>query len=138
MRLNKHHHTHTLGFNMTPMIDVVFLLIIFFMTVSQISRINAHHIQLPEVSAAPTIDEPITISLTIDAQGDLFEHGNRITFDLAVARVQSVLSESENDPSRVVIQIRCDRRATSNSVNQLVRALAALGIKQIRTAILER
>lgn len=138
MRLNKHHHTHTLGFNMTPMIDVVFLLIIFFMTVSQISRINAHHVQLPEVSSAPTVDEPITISLTIDAQGELFEHGHQISFDKAIARVQSTLAELDQDSSRIIIQVRCDRRASSSTVNRLVRALASLGIKQIRTAILER
>ena len=37
MRLSKHHGTK-LEINMTPMIDVTFLLLIFFMTVNQVSK----------------------------------------------------------------------------------------------------
>jgi biopolymer transport protein ExbD len=138
MRLNKHHHPHTLGFNMTPMIDVVFLLIIFFMTVSQISRINAHHVRLPEVSASAHEERPVTLALTIDEQGRIFENGVGISAEAAVAKVQQLLRQANNDPQRILIHIRCDRRAASQTVNGLVRNFSALGIKQIRTAVTER
>ncbi len=42
------------GFNMTPMIDIVFNLIIFFMLVSQFYRIRVEDVKLPPASKAST------------------------------------------------------------------------------------
>ena len=35
--------------NMTPMIDIVFLLIIFFMTVNQVTEVSKERLSLPQV-----------------------------------------------------------------------------------------
>ena len=48
MRLSKHRRAGVPLMNMTPMIDVVFLLLIFFMTVSQVSQINRERLRLPK------------------------------------------------------------------------------------------
>jgi biopolymer transport protein ExbD len=50
MRLTKHRRVTRADMNMTPMIDIVFLLIIFFMTVSQVHCVPVDHLLHDRVS----------------------------------------------------------------------------------------
>ena len=54
--------------NLTPMIDVVFLLLIFFMTVSQVSKINKERLDLPQQQGAEEQpeDKPAFFLLIVD------------------------------------------------------------------------
>jgi len=60
MRLAARHSGNTLGFNMTAMIDIVFLLIIFFMAVSQFNRTLDSQLQLTEVTEGGKISSPVS------------------------------------------------------------------------------
>jgi biopolymer transport protein ExbD len=45
-----------IGFNMTPMIDIIFNLIIFFMLISQFQQLEIEDVVLPEAEAAKVMD----------------------------------------------------------------------------------
>ena len=55
---------------MTPMIDIVFLLIVFFMTVSQISESNKELLQLPQLEGSQDL-QPSTLTVNINRAGDI-------------------------------------------------------------------
>jgi len=55
--------------NMTPLIDIVFLLLIFFMLTSHFVRDDALNIQLPEAESGEQLDEDQSIEIAINAQG---------------------------------------------------------------------
>ncbi|WP_340121849.1 biopolymer transporter ExbD [Methylobacter svalbardensis] len=55
--------------SMTPMIDVVFLLLIFFMVTTTFSRQTEVNIKLPEAEGTEAKEHPKTVSLVIDADG---------------------------------------------------------------------
>ncbi|NQU11528.1 biopolymer transporter ExbD [bacterium] len=61
-RLKRHEIPETTGINMTPLIDVVFQLLLFFMLASSLIRPNKIELDLPEstsgvkASATPTLD----------------------------------------------------------------------------------
>ena len=55
--------------NLTPLIDIVFLLLIFFMLTSHFVREDALDIQLPEAESGQLLDEKKSIEVVIDAQG---------------------------------------------------------------------
>ena len=65
MNMNKHDAETEMEMNMTPMIDVVFLLIIFFMIITDLTQQDLEELQLPKAHAAvedkpdPTIVRPI-------------------------------------------------------------------------------
>ena len=65
----------SLRFNLTPMIDIVFLLLIFFVLIAQFSSRRRAQVQLPrpEPSAAKFIYSPdvLTITVICDPQGKL-------------------------------------------------------------------
>ena len=55
-RVTKAKRRGDIGFNMTPMIDIIFLLIIFFMLVSQFQQLEIEDVVLPEAEAAKVMD----------------------------------------------------------------------------------
>src|SRR5664279_200482 len=55
--------------SMTPMIDVVFLLLIFFMVTTTFNRQTEVNIKLPEAQGTEAKEYPKTVSLIIDAGG---------------------------------------------------------------------
>ena len=66
--------------NLTPLIDVVFLLLIFFMVSSRFSDFTQLTVNLPEAKGAPSsLDEALL--LTVDADGQMRLNGERVPND---------------------------------------------------------
>ena len=70
-----------LRFNITPLIDVVFLLIIFFLVASHFVRSeNAEPVDLPTASQAVADEEPAhRLTVTIRKDGSLFIGGKPVS-----------------------------------------------------------
>lgn len=120
--------------NMTPMIDVVFLLIIFFMTISQASKTNKEHIDLPELKAAED-QRPSMITVNVGGDGRVLVSSREVSVAELVSLVAAELGRLDNDPYRLTMVIRADRQGPSRAVNQIVRAMAGLDVKQVRIAV---
>ena len=135
MRLSKHRPSSAIGFNMTPMIDIVFLLIIFFMTVSQITRAADHPLPLPRVNQGNLKPVTATVTINLNKEGEIYLAGNRRTLEDTLTALRRQLNTVSNDPQRIRIQIRCDRNCDCRYVNQLLKRLADLGFKHVRAAV---
>ena len=71
--------------NVTPLIDVVFLLLIFFMVSTTFDQRRIIPIQLPEADAEPLrIEQPKRMTLAIDAQGRRYLDGVAVLSDQAL------------------------------------------------------
>lgn len=134
MRLSKRRRSTMADMNMTPMIDIVFLLLIFFMTVTQVSEINSEPVSLP-VQEGSDDQQPgaITINVTID--GDVIVGGDTLDSGRLVALVSRELARVGDDPSRLKVVIRADQRSESGAVNQVVKTLGQMAITRIRVAV---
>ncbi len=138
MKLSRKKHFHTTSFNMTPMIDIVFLLIIFFMTVSQITRTVDHPIELPHVTDGDTKSETATITINIGPEGDVIVAGQKRTLQDVSRVLQARLEKMDNDPDRLRIQIRCDKNCLAGNVNKLVNRLSEMGFRKVRCAVADQ
>lgn len=119
---------------MTPMIDVVFLLLIFFMVVSQVSRVNSERLELPKQKGTED-QEPTTLIVNVNKEGEVIVSANVISVPELVGIVAEQLAQKGNDPSRLTINLRADARAASRTVNEIVSALAKLDVTQVRIAV---
>jgi biopolymer transport protein ExbD len=119
---------------MTPMIDVVFQLLIFFMTVSQVSAVNREQLQLPKLEGSKD-QLRTTLTVNISETGELKVAGQSVTIARLVGLVTRELDRLGGEASRLTIVVRADERGASRSVNEVVSALARLGIQQIRVAV---
>ena len=135
MRLNRRHREHDLGFVMTPMIDIVFLLIIFFMTVSQITRVVEHPIALPNVSDGTVDSNPTTVTINLDAEGQIIIAGRPTELDEVVDRLRVHLDQVGRNVAAIKIELRIHRRCPSNSVNRLIQRLTQLGFTYVHVAV---
>ena len=134
MKLSKSKRSHSLGFSMTPMIDIVFLLIIFFLTASQFSRDLQHPLSLARVAQGAV--QPVTTEVTfnMDKDGILFVSGEQLTLRSAIAKLEGKRN-LRGDASRFRIELRCDRRCPTDPVNRLIERLAELGIRQVFVSV---
>lgn len=95
--------------SMTPLIDVVFLLLIFFLVASRLSQ-EDRELDIPLPSAAnamPMTAEPQEMVVNIDRQGAIFVNSEVLTSE----QFEGLLSQSvANNPLGQSVIIRADRR----------------------------
>ncbi|ADB16657.1 Biopolymer transport protein ExbD/TolR [Pirellula staleyi DSM 6068] len=134
MKLNRRHRGQPLQMNMTPMIDVTFLLLIFFMTVSQVSAVNKQSIPLPKLRGSQDQQEA-AITINVSETGEINVSGNTVSLATVIQDLTTAINEAGGDPSRVAVTLRADRRGNSRMVNEIVRACNKLQIVRLRLAV---
>jgi biopolymer transport protein ExbD len=134
MKLNKRHQRGGLEMNMTPMIDVTFLLLIFFMTVHAVSKANRENIPLPKTHGSQDQTEtPLTINVRFD--GGIVVSGNRLSLAQLASVVGEELGKHQGEPSQLKVVLRADRGGTSRTVNEVVTLLERLDVRAVRIAV---
>lgn len=116
------------------MIDVTFLLLIFFMTVSQVSAVNKQSIPLPKLRGSQDQQEA-AITINVSETGEINVSGNTVSLATVIQDLTTAINEAGGDPSRVAVTLRADRRGNSRMVNEIVRACNKLQIVRLRLAV---
>jgi len=112
--------------DMTPMVDVAFLLLIFFMTTTQFKPPEQVAVQLPQSRSEIHIPDTGTIILTVNRTGQIFISSERAddTQELAPDNVvEAVVAWRGRNPGSVVI-LKGDKDADFGVVADLMDALA--------------
>src|SRR5206468_11664478 len=121
MRLSKHHRTR-LEINMTPMIDVTFLLLIFFMTVNQVSKANREKMPLPLLAGSKDQSDAELI-INIDRENNIIVSAQFMSLGELAFLISDKLKQVNNDPARLAVLVRVHREADCRMVNQVVSLL---------------
>ena len=120
--------------NMTSMIDIVFLLIIFFMIVSQISETNKEQIELPALSAELE-QQSAKMTVNINADSEVIVSGESISINQLQAMVTQELAEVDGNTNRLFVTLRVDRNALTDRANEVMEILNGAGIPGVRVAV---
>ncbi len=116
--------------NMTPMIDVVFLLIIFFLVSSHLAK-QENHVELALPTAASALDDPETretLTVNILANGQWQIAGANVDERSTPTKLrQRVMRTGEP----VQLRIRTDRHVPYSRIEPLLRQAAEAGIGDI-------
>ena len=112
--------------NLTPLIDVVFLLIIFFMVSTTFDRDSQLMIDLPEASVEPVevTEEPIEI--TIDAQGRFYVDGKQLV-NTQLKSIKRALLEAAGERAEPTLVISADAQTPHQAVVSILDAARQLG-----------
>lgn len=113
--------------NLTPLIDIVFLLLIFFMLTSHFVREDTLDIQLPEAESGQPLDEKKSIEVVINAQEQWLYQGEVVAAD----KLKQVLREDLSKLEVKRVRIRGDRVSdlgSTVSLLDLVREAGATGV----------
>jgi len=125
------------GFNMTPMIDVVFLLIIFFLVSSHLVKQEAQmELPLPVAdSGEEPNDEARRLTLNVTADGSMLLAGRRLDRDELKQRLEQARDEHGRD---VEIRIRGDRNVPYSAVSPIMLSCARTGIWKVTFGVYRR
>lgn len=118
--------------NLTPLIDVVFLLLIFFMVSTTFETRQALELELPE-SVSGVAAEVSPVTLVVTATGD-YRLGDR---ELSAAGLGEALAAEAEQARRHGLVLEADGRASHASVVRALDQAGALGIRQVRIATTE-
>ncbi len=134
MRLRKAQRAYGYEINIAPLIDVVFLLIIFFMTVSQITRVEVTPLDLPEAK----MNEPPQVGrlvINVRQDGRISCEGRSYTVESLQAML--AVGAEHRKPGDVSVLIRGDRRLPWATAARILQACAASRIDRVHIAVVE-
>ena len=126
------------GFNMTPMIDVVFLLIIFFLVSSHLARReNRIPVELPNaVSGQDDLASPTPrVTLTIKSDGTALLSGEPFRIAELPQRLAAQRAQMGDE---MELRIRGDRRVPYRVVEPILDGAAKAGVWNVTFAVVER
>lgn len=97
------------GINMTPMIDCVFLLLIFFLVATRFEEAEREmNVVLPDASEAmPITAQPRELFINVTQGGEIKMSGQTLTTDQLYA---ALLKAKANNPVQQNVYIRADKR----------------------------
>ena len=118
-----------IGIEMTPLIDVVFLLLIFFMVSTTFKSESGIELKLPKASSKAVATPLKIIEISLNERHQLFVGKEKI----AGAKLLAKLKELAPNGDRPIL-IRADGKAQHKAVVFIMDAAAAAGIEKISIA----
>ncbi len=109
-----------------PLINVVFLLLIFFMLAGSLSAVEPFAVQAPE-SVSEAVSEPDTLSVLLGPKGQLALDGETLDRE---ALLQQIAERLADDPA-LRFQLKSDARVAGNRVVVLMEGLRAAGVERL-------
>ncbi|AKJ63367.1 ExbD/TolR family protein [Kiritimatiella glycovorans] len=121
--------------NLTPMIDVVFQMIIFFVCTVQLDReALSEFIELAKAPNAPELSaekDPRTITIEVDREGKVFIARTRLGPERLARVLRKASLEHGGEHAPVPARIRADGRAEHAAVQAVMDACAAAGMGEL-------
>lgn len=119
------------------MIDIVFLLIIFFMTVAQITRTADIQLELPQVELGAESQVTATTVINVTETGEYLVGGKQVSLEFLLQSVGKRVRQVGGDPDRIRIQLRVHKKCPSRHVTGLLTELASAGFTHVRSAVID-
>ena len=119
--------------NLTALIDVVFLLLIFFMVSTTFEWRSELSIELPEASARESARDDPVVDVAIDAEGNVHVDGRRLD-DSEVRTLQSALASAARGIDSPQVVISADARTPHQSVVTVMDAARRAGLYRLTFA----
>ncbi|MEZ6048463.1 MAG: biopolymer transporter ExbD [Planctomycetaceae bacterium] len=119
------------AFNVTPLIDIVFLLVIFFLVASQlVQHDSAREVTLPEAELAQEEErnQPQRLTITISADEEYSLAGRVVP----LAELLQLIARTEPETA---VRFRTDRDVPFRLVEPLMRACAERGVGDVSFAV---
>ena len=136
MAVELERETSLFALSLTPLIDVVFLLLVFFLVATEFAEQERElRVMLPEASEAqPLTSKPRELFINIDERGRYFVSGKTLTSD----ELHSALKMAwVNNPDRASVIIRADKRCPWQYVVAAINACLKANIRDYKVTARE-
>lgn len=122
--------------DITPLIDVVFLLLIFFMVSTTFEHDSEINITLPTASREAAEPRPEAIDVALDADGNVYINDNALV-NAQLQTIRTALSDALAGLDDPPVTISADAETPHQSVIRIMDAARQLGLARITFATRE-
>ena len=120
--------------DLTPMVDVVFLLLIFFMISTTFVESPGISIKLPEASSQTVDREPKEIKIYLSREGDIYHRDAKISVDA----FKKLLAEHQADVKQTTVLLLADQESKHGKVVTLMDLARDAGFTKLAIATEQR
>lgn len=120
--------------DLTPMVDVVFLLLIFFMISTTFVESPGISIKLPEASSQTIEREPKEIKVYLSKEGDIYHRDQKISLD----DFKGLLAESQSEAELTTVLLLADQESRHGKVVTLMDLARDAGFVKLAIATEQR
>lgn len=131
-------HRETVDINLASLIDVVFILLLFFVVTTTFTRETQLRVDLPEaVSGSPAEDQQAKrLDVAISAEG-AFSVNDRVLPKNDLATLMDALQKESNGDTEMPLSISADGKTQHQSVITAMDAAGKLGFSHLRMTTVE-
>ncbi|MFZ4749767.1 MAG: ExbD/TolR family protein [Phycisphaerales bacterium] len=131
---NSRNTNRAIVIDMTPMIDIVFQLLIFFLVTSQMAEQTRTSLELPrEVGEESDEQQQAGITVNVTADGTVIVSDNVVSLEALDRLVDEAIAVAGGVDKLKPI-VRADRNCDSARLNEVFNRLSARGLTSIRLA----
>lgn len=117
------------GINVTPLVDVVLVLLVIFMVTAPVIYQSAIKVQLPKAQNGEQIDQKSPLNFTIDRAGEVSWGAEKLDWNTLGARL-TALVKSTPDPATLTALISADQATPHGIVIKLMDTLRQNGLSR--------
>ena len=122
--------------NLTPLIDVVFLLLIFFMVSTTFEKTSKLKIDLPEASNKAQQQENLKIVIGIDVKGRYYVNDRQLV-NTQLKTLKMALTKVADGNTDIPVVLRADAKTPHQAVVTAMDAASQLGLTRLSISTLE-
>ncbi|MAM87453.1 ExbD/TolR family protein [Allohahella sp. A8] len=126
----KRQHKEELSVNLTPLIDIVFLLLIFFMVSTTFTKESRLQIDLPKASSDPVAAETTQLEVVIDPQGK-YRVNDRLLVNSQLNTLKRAVEQLSEGNSSLPFIITADAQTPHEFVVRAMDAAGQLGFSKL-------
>ena len=126
-------HREELEISLTPLVDVVLLLVVFFMLSTTFHKESAITVDLPEASPAARETHKKMLEITIDARGDFYINQERVV-NTRIETLKRALGAAAGESRDMPLLISADARTPHQAVVTAMDAAGQLGFVHLSLA----
>jgi len=111
----------------TPLIDIVFLLLLFFMVTTQFVSLPGIKLILPGIKPGTTVTATAKIEVKVTAAGDIYVDGNPVS----EANLPEAILAGVSDPESAVVVLMADETLPHGRVVSIIDVIRRQGLRRV-------
>ena len=138
MKFRRNRQRENVDINLASLIDVVFVLLLFFVVTTTFTRENQLRVELPEASSAeqPPADEGKLVEITISAEG-VYSVNNHLLPKSDLATLSEAIERESGGDNKLPLAISADGKTPHPAVVTAMDAAGKLGFSQLRMSTVQ-
>lgn len=122
----QNHQAPTAEINMTPLVDVMLVLLIIFIITAPLMT-HSVKVELPRASSTPTPEKPMTLQVAINANNAVFVGSEAVDRSVLEQKFRDAVAQDAN----VEMHLKADKATRYESVAETMSAARRAGLTKI-------